>query len=145
MYVLFPALPLLIWHNMWFELKLQPSHMTHGLCTAPACGFGCNSSRVLTNGVWSGSHSHELHAVFQIWRLFGAGSPTTIQRIARSQMPRSEYKYSCTSTLSPGEADLARENNYPAPAPANRLRLGTSSGADYIFSIHPPFSPTPAV
>lgn len=30
------------------------------------------------------------------------------------------------------------------PAP-NRLRLGTSSGVDYIFSIHPPLSLTPAV
>lgn len=56
-----------------------------------------------------------------------------------------EYKYSCTCTLSPGEADLQKENNYQAPALANRLRLGTSSGVDYIFSIRPPLSRTPAV
>lgn len=55
-----------------------------------------------------------------------------------------KYKYSCTCTLSLGEADLVKENNYQA-APANRLRLATSSGTDYIFSIHPPLSPTPAV
>lgn len=60
-------------------------------------------------------------------------------------MAQREYKYSCTYTLSPSGADLVNENNYQALAHANRLRLGTSLGTDYIFTIHPPLSPTPAV
>lgn len=59
------------------------------------------------------------------------------ERADPQSFAQTEYKYSCTRTRSPGEADLAKENNYQAPTPANRLRLGTSSSVDYIFSIIP--------
>lgn len=64
-------------------------------------------------------------------------------RTKNNQIFSCKYCYTCT--LSPGEADLAKENNYQAHAPANKLKLGTSSGVDYIFSIHLALSPPPAV
>ena len=65
------------------------------------------------------------------------------ERIIRIPAARADSKYS--STLSPGDEDLPKENNYKAPAPANRLRMGTSSGVDYIFRVHPLLSLTPTV